>query len=215
MKVLVFDTETTGLPKSRSSLILDPNDWPYIVQIGWILYDTDTKQIISIEDHIINCVIDIPEESTKIHGITNKISKTKGIDINLAMNAFEFSLNNADLLIAHNISFDKRVYLAECLRNNRKLIFNNDKKQISEYCTMNSSKKICNIKAISKTGKEYIKFPTLSELHYHLFGSIPKGTHNAMADILICLRCYLFIENNFDVMCGNSNIAKLYRLYTE
>ena len=46
MKVLVFDTETTGLPKSRNSSIYSSDEWPYIIQMGWIMYDTDTKEII-------------------------------------------------------------------------------------------------------------------------------------------------------------------------
>ena len=40
MRVLVFDTETTGLPKSK---IINPdtlNLWPHIVQFSYIIYDT-------------------------------------------------------------------------------------------------------------------------------------------------------------------------------
>ena len=37
MKVLVFDTETTGLPEKGAS-IYDKSKWPYIIQISYILY---------------------------------------------------------------------------------------------------------------------------------------------------------------------------------
>ena len=60
MKVLVFDTETTGLPTSYNVSILDTEQWPYIVQISWILYDTDIREPIEREDYIINCEVDIP-----------------------------------------------------------------------------------------------------------------------------------------------------------
>jgi len=35
MKILVFDTETTGLPE-RSSSIKETDKWPYIIQISYI-----------------------------------------------------------------------------------------------------------------------------------------------------------------------------------
>ena len=44
MKVLVFDTETTGLPTERNASISDLKAWPYIVQLSYILYDVDEKK---------------------------------------------------------------------------------------------------------------------------------------------------------------------------
>ena len=73
MKVLVFDTETTGLPKKRNTSIYETDNWPYIVQLSYILYDTCNNYIIDMSDNIIKLDenICIPEESTKIHKITN------------------------------------------------------------------------------------------------------------------------------------------------
>ena len=47
MKVIVFDTETTGLPKKWNASITDKDNWPHIVQFSWILYDIDNNTIIS------------------------------------------------------------------------------------------------------------------------------------------------------------------------
>ncbi len=33
MKVLIFDTETTGLPEGKNPSIMDTCKWPHIVQI--------------------------------------------------------------------------------------------------------------------------------------------------------------------------------------
>ena len=74
MKVLVFDTETTGLPEKRNTSILETEKWPYIVQISWVTYDTETESY-EMEDHIIDCGVDIPQESVNIHGISKKISE--------------------------------------------------------------------------------------------------------------------------------------------
>ena len=46
MLILVFDTETTGLPTERNASIFDNDKWPYIVQLSYIIYDTykNTRQ---------------------------------------------------------------------------------------------------------------------------------------------------------------------------
>ena len=36
---LIFDTETTGLPKNGMLLLLIMNNWPRCVQIAWQLHD--------------------------------------------------------------------------------------------------------------------------------------------------------------------------------
>ena len=36
---LIFDTETTGLPKSWNAPITNTDNWPRCVQIAWQLHD--------------------------------------------------------------------------------------------------------------------------------------------------------------------------------
>ena len=36
---LIFDTETTGLPKSWNAPITDTDNWPRCIQIAWQLHD--------------------------------------------------------------------------------------------------------------------------------------------------------------------------------
>ena len=117
MKIIVFDTETTGLPEGRNPSILETEKWPYIVQISWILYDMDKQIVVSIQDHIIDCGVPIPDDSIRVHGITQKRSERKGIPVVDAMNQFDNDLQQADLVVAHNLSFDKRVYMVEAIRH--------------------------------------------------------------------------------------------------
>jgi len=46
MRLLIFDTETTGLPKSRQPSSKGPNNWPHIVSISWVILDADTNKSI-------------------------------------------------------------------------------------------------------------------------------------------------------------------------
>ena len=42
---LVFDTETTGLPKRWNAPIDDLDNWPRCVQLAWQLHDANGKLI--------------------------------------------------------------------------------------------------------------------------------------------------------------------------
>jgi len=96
MRVLIFDTETTGLPKSRS---INPDSlhlWPHIVQFSYIIYDVTDNDICVIEDNIIRVAddVEISQESAAIHGITNEISKSGGVDLNQVLSGFFGALKN-------------------------------------------------------------------------------------------------------------------------
>lgn len=210
MKILVFDTETTGLPSSRNASILETDKWPHIVQLSWILYDDNTKKLLNYQDHIIKCVIDIPQESTRIHGITNEVSQESEVTIQHALGLFNNDLKTAEVVVAHNISFDKRMCMVEAIRVKSKQYFTTNGVRKPEYCTMKSTKDFCNIEKESMNGDTYIKYPTLSELHNKLFGFEPKGTHNAMVDVLICLRCYLYYVKKQDISL-DSGLDNLYK----
>ena len=53
MRVLIFDTETTGLPLSKLLSQDTLHLWPHIVQFSYIIYDTDLNSIVEVLDYII------------------------------------------------------------------------------------------------------------------------------------------------------------------
>jgi len=228
MKIAVFDTETTGLPKSKIINELTLHLWPHIVQFSYIIYDTELKKIIKTVDLVIRIPenINISDEVSDIHGITNFISQTSQYKITDALSEFseDYINYNIDLIVGHNLNFDinmlkvelireiniqnefidKRNYsqLLECLNDTR-----TESKEL--YCTMLKSVELCNIKIKNKYGKEYIKFPKLNELHIKLFNSSPKNLHNSLNDVLICLRCYYMLEHKIDIIEINNEIKSL------
>ena len=66
-------------------------------------------------------------------------------------------------------------------------------------CTMKLAKDLCQIKAISKLGNEYLKFPKLIELHEKLFTEKPKNLHNSLNDIMVTLRCFCKLAYEVDL----------------
>jgi DNA polymerase III epsilon subunit-like protein len=214
MKVLVFDTETTGLPTERNASIYSTEKWPHIIQLSFMVYNTDTNEITADKDYIINIGsnVALSEESVNIHGITREMSMKKGIHIKHAFRSFRQHLRYADMIVAHNISFDKRMVMVESIRN--KLfafdsIFNHA--SIQSYCTMRCGSDLCKIQAISQSGEKYFKYPKLIELHEHLFKTIPNNAHNAKVDIIICLRCFYKMKFNKDLCRINRDFRMLYR----
>ena len=79
------------------------------------------------------------------------------------------------------------------------------------YCTMKQSTEICKIEREFPDGTKYFKYPSLSELYEHLFNHIPKNTHNALIDILICMRCFCKIELKKDISRINRTIRFMLR----
>ena len=197
MIVIVFDTETTGLPQGWNTPPTESDKYPHIVQISYMLYDTNLDKTVACEDHIINlsASVDLPIESVRIHGITRARMKSKGIPIEHALDDFEEALAEADLVVGHNVRFDKNMVLAEAHRCGRPLTF----AKKDEYCTMLNGVEECKIK---KEGKSQFKYPNLSELYSHFFGEMPRGVHDSMADVVYTLRCFLALNGRTDVRCN-------------
>ena len=139
MKIIVFDTETTGLPKK----VIVPKKtvgeeehgdgvppiqyavasetvtiWPHIVQFSYIVYDTTINEILKVSDNIIKLPTDvvIPQECIHIHGITNEMSANRGIDIDIVLSKFMRDVHLVDKVVAHNMNFDFNMIKAEVHR---------------------------------------------------------------------------------------------------
>ena len=216
MKIFVFDTETTGLPTERNASIIATHKWPYIVQLSYLLYDTDNYMVVNYTDQIIKVPdnVTISKESEAIHKISNEMSKTKGVDIKRELVQFNNTLLEADLVIGHNISFDKRMIMVECIRHKLQQNFTLNSVRKPEYCTMKKSVNICKILTRGSNGDEYYKYPKLMELHKHLFGTIPNGLHNSMVDVLACLRCYGKMKLDVDLYEESPNLNTLNIIYS-
>ncbi|MAA53529.1 MAG: hypothetical protein CMJ41_11050 [Phycisphaerae bacterium] len=217
MRILVFDTETTGLPTERNPSIMDTEKWPHIIQLSFIVYDTNEMNVVTCKDHIIklDASVEISQESINIHGITRSQCMRKGIPIEDALNEFNDALRNADWAVGHNISFDKRMIMAESNRiKTRQYFTRGNGTGIKEYCTMKHAVDLCKIEAVGRNGETYYKYPKLEELHQHLFGNFPNGTHDSMGDVLICLRCYGWMVHNHDIAkSGSATLRNLYKRY--
>jgi DNA polymerase III epsilon subunit-like protein len=200
--ILAFDTETSGFPPKvdRTKPPVPIADYPHILQLSFVLYDRNKQEIIrtyneyiKIPDHI-----QIPEAATRVNGIDKQICDMRGVPIETALLAFCEAYMEADVVVAHNIAFDRKMMEIEVHRNlpnnpHMLSLFNelfNDLHGIRTECTMAMGKFVCDL-YVEKNGQRWKKAPKLSELHFHLFGTIPDNLHDALVDTTACLNCYL------------------------
>jgi len=178
---LFFDTETTGLPKNWKAPVTDLNNWPRMIQVAWILCDSEGKRI-SEKEYIIKPEnFTIPKAASNVHGITTEKAIKEGVDLEPVLKEFNELVAQSNYIVAHNISFDEKIIGAELLRKSVESDF--DKKP--KLCTMQASTNYCKI-----PGQYGFKWPKLSELHIKLFGVDFEGAHDAFADIDATEKCF-------------------------
>lgn len=222
MHTLVFDSETTGLAKTQ---IISPSTihlWPHVVQFSYIVFDTESNKIVKIKDSIIK-VPDgfiITEENAKIHGITTEISLAKGVDLLPVLEEFFADFDSADHIVGHNVSFDINMIKAELQR----LIMNSFNEKLQEYltkintstkfyCTMQETIELCAIELKDKYGRSYKKFPKLVELYQKMFGVTPKNLHNSLNDVIVCLRCFIKLKYEIDIVERSEEVKQMIKDY--
>jgi DNA polymerase-3 subunit epsilon len=186
-KYLVFDTETNGLPRDWKAPVTDLNNWPRLVQLAWAIYDQH-GQVLERQCHIIRPDdFTIPEDAALIHGISQERAQREGVRLAEVLDTFVQHLHQAELLVAHNIAFDAKIIGAELYRASRPQRIDHK----AQLCTMQASTNYCRLPG--RYGN--FKWPTLSELHTHLFDRGFDGAHDALVDVDACARCFFELRS--------------------
>jgi|SRR5579862_4253946 len=191
---LFFDVESTGLPRWN-----DPSDdprQPHIVEIAAILRNREGSirkplhAIIKPEGWV------IPEEMTKIHGISQERALTEGRPAGEVFREFYALWREADFRVAHNQSFDQRMIRIALIRHIGRAeadTWNGG----SAKCTADLSEGLCQLPPTQRMieagrGHQY-KRPKLEEAYRIIVGKDLSNAHNALADVEACCEIYLEI----------------------
>jgi DNA polymerase-3 subunit epsilon len=168
---------------------------PRIVQAGLILANDKGEQLARCSFLIKPSGWQIHEEAQKIHGISLKDCEVAGIDIRVAMNLIHGLAQQASLISSHNIAFDFLLLEIEAIRLGKKLTDIPAFAKINRFCTMLEAMPI--LKLPGKWGNAY-KWPSLAETHKHFFGKEIEKSHDAMADVEACAKCYYAIVEHLE-----------------
>lgn len=177
--ILFIDTETSGLPKKWNAPCTDVNNWPYIVQISWVIY-TDKGNLVKRENHYINNN-DFKSSPTSvlIHGISDEYRQQWGESRLKVMTFLAEDLYQYEpLLVAHFAELDLNMMGADFYRAGIK----NPAENLPSFCTM-----VASAPYVRNPNAKYLK---LDELYFALFKYPLQNQHNALIDAFATAKCF-------------------------
>lgn len=188
---LIFDTETTGLPAWN-----DPSDaphQPHVVDIACSLFDR-TGMEIERYDALIDPGVEIPEEVSRIHGITTEMVQAKGVEPGEAFGNFCAMVAKAEGISAYNASFDLRmVRILGARVTGTKWDCPVRKFDIAGAATIR-----CKLPPTEKMiragfGNKFKK-PNLAEAYESMFGETFENSHRARPDCDAAARIFFHLK---------------------
>ena len=162
---LIFDSETTGLPKRWNAPITATDNWPRCIQIAWQLHDA-MGRCLEHQDYLIRPDgFNIPYDAEKIHGISTDLASEQGLALAEVLELFNTALSKASFVVGQNVGFDLNIMGCEFHRLQLSTPLN--QLPLLDTCTEKTAL-MCQIPG-GRGGK--FKLPTLTELHKFLFNT--------------------------------------------
>ncbi len=193
--ILVFDTETSGLPKRAGfdkfmpAWDLKSYDGCRVIQLGWAVYTPGGHLMRKRSVYIRPEAFVLSSDAAAVNGITMEKLLAEGAPVRQVLKEFEAELGQAGIVVGHNVRFDVNALASEAWRCGL-----NDLAAAIEgapvHCTMRLAKEFCGAK-----GQYGLKFPRLAELYKKIFGAEPAVQHDALADVEATAACYFALRD--------------------
>ena len=181
MAYMVLDTETTGFNHYKDR----------VTQIAFIVFDDEHKELFRYNEFIKPEGWTIPKTDFFLeHNMSTEKCERLGVPLYDALRAVQDNLKKVNLVVGHNIAYDKRFILEEMRRKNITVELFKFKKT---FCTMQNNR--VKVGAVNKSGG--LKNPSLKECAVH-FGVKTDILHDALEDILITSKIYKINKNGTD-----------------
>jgi len=181
---LIFDTETTGLPKRWDAPITDTGNWPRCVQIAWQLHD-EMGKLIEHQDYLVQPKgYNIPYDAEKVHGISTELAEANGLPMAEVLEKFNIALSKSKFIVGQNLKFDINIMGCEFHRFGIESPMSS--MPVLDTCTEITASLL---QLPGGRGGKF-KLPTLTELHSYLFNKPFAEAHNATADVEATTRCF-------------------------
>lgn len=194
-KVVLYDTETSGLPlwKEPSN---DPRQ-PHICQFTAVLFDDQTHD----ELEYVNLIVrqegwTVDPEAFATHKITPEQSMLEGEPEHHAVQYFEALIEEADIVAGFNVTFDNRIMRIAMLRAGRAKGYCDligQRVQAKMYDVMQKCRPLCKLPPTDKmmaAGRYTSKPPSLEEAYEIIIGGPMPDAHDARGDILATMELY-------------------------
>lgn len=186
--LLFVDTETSGLPVDWEKPYHAEGNWPYIVQLAWVIYTRQGKEV-KRENHFIkNQDFSISQSSRAVHGITDQFLQEHGQERAAVMQRIYDDLQQyCPLVVGHFMQLDYHMLSLGFFRTG----LPNPLLKLPTFCTMQVTRHF-----IQQPGNTYLR---LNELYYRLFHQSMLKQHDALLDAEATARCFFELERLGDI----------------
>jgi DNA polymerase-3 subunit epsilon len=196
--LLFIDTEASGLPKNWELPYAAPGNWPYIVQLSWIVYSRQGVKIKEQDHYIKDDRMVISREAARIHRLRKDFLGINGERRHEVLARLAEDLSRYEpLIVGHFLKLDLDLIGAECFRAS----MDDPTKGLPTYCTMLATRHLQDNPAF-----KYLK---LAELYATLFNLTQENQHDALSDASATAACYFELErralsfNHYEQNPGN------------
>lgn len=174
--IIIFDTETTGLLKPDSNNL---DEQPSIIEFYGVKFNSNLDFSMMEKLHfMLKPPRPITSDITRITGITNDILDGEPSFAEMFKDLARW-FQDSDIMVAHNLGFDRSMLANECLRIDKVLNF---PWPMTHQCTVE--------KSMYLEGRRL----NLTALHKYATGmpEIP-GAHRAGNDVAALVKCYQWL----------------------
>lgn len=182
--LLFIDTEASGLPKDWERPYSTPDNWPYAVQISWLIFDQEGIKI-KEEDHYINDNdFNISPEAWRIHHLRQDFLGINGKSRKTVLDILRQDIEMYQpLLLGHFLTLDLHILGAESYRAG----IPNPAANSPAYCTMLGTTHL--------QPNPQFRYLKLGQLYEMLFGKILENAHDAYYDAAATAACYFELRH--------------------
>lgn len=186
--LLFVDTETSGLPLDWNKPYSLEGNWPYIVQLAWIIYSPE-GEVIKVENHYVKPKdFKISEISRKIHGISDGFLQEHGEERPAVMQClYNDLMQYKPLVVGHFMQLDYHMMSLGFYRAG----LPNPLPHLRTFCTMKLTGDFLGV-----PGQRYLRLP---ELYERLFRKPMQHEHNALVDARSTAECFLELRSRGDI----------------
>jgi len=178
--ILFIDIKTSDMPKRWNAPTTKVEEWPYILQIAWVVCRKSGEEVTRKDFYMKHEDIPIEDIASRLQGVTPENLKEKGEERRIVLYTLSADLQlYKPLIVAHFLEFDKR--MLEVGFSREEIVRNFD--DLPKFCTMLQTRKRADLLGSAT----YLR---LSELYETLLGKPMSNPHNAAAEAEATKDCF-------------------------
>ncbi|PZP51141.1 MAG: 3'-5' exonuclease [Pseudopedobacter saltans] len=180
---MVIDTECSGLPKNWKVPYSQKDNWPYVVQVAWLIFHWDGIVVKKENFYIINSDYSIEPSARAIHHISDDFLQEKGVPRKDVLVKLKFDLlQYRPIVVGHFVELDYHLLNVEFTRIGSDSPFTD----LPFFCTMQASARLPQMDVRRQL--------RLVDLFRYLFSEEQPFPHNAIYDAEATARCFFTIK---------------------